>query len=63
MTRPAKKIVLSGMRPDRPASTSGNYVGALRNWIRLQDVYDCYFCIVNWHALSSEYDDSKAIKG
>jgi tryptophanyl-tRNA synthetase len=41
----------------------GNYVGALSNWIRLQDIYQCYYSIVGWHALSSEYKDSKSIKG
>lgn len=61
MTDPAKKIILSGMRPTGPLHL-GNYVGALRNWIRLQDAYRCYFCIVNWHALSSEYKNSKSIK-
>jgi len=61
MTETAKKIILSGMRPTGPLHL-GNYVGALRNWIRLQDAYHCYFCIVNWHALSSEYKNSKSIK-
>ncbi|MGD0781522.1 MAG: tryptophan--tRNA ligase [Candidatus Aminicenantales bacterium] len=62
MTEPAKKIILSGMRPTGPLHL-GNYAGALRNWIRLQDLYRCYYSIVGWHALSSEYHDSKAIKG
>lgn len=62
MTHPAKKTILSGMRPTGPLHL-GNYVGALRNWIRLQDAYACYFCIVNWHALSSEYHDSRSIRG
>jgi tryptophanyl-tRNA synthetase len=62
MTQPAKKTILSGMRPTGPLHL-GNYVGALGNWIRLQDAYACYFCIVNWHALSSEYRDSRSIKG
>jgi tryptophanyl-tRNA synthetase len=62
MTQPVQKTILSGMRPTGPLHL-GNYVGALRNWIRLQDAYRCYFCVVNWHALSSEYHDSKAIKG
>ncbi len=56
-----KKIILSGMRPTGPLHL-GNYVGALSNWIRLQDEYHCYFSIVGWHALSSEYRNSKAIK-
>jgi tryptophanyl-tRNA synthetase len=62
MTEPAKKTILSGMRPTGPLHL-GNYAGALRNWIRLQDVYRCYYSIVGWHALSSEYHDSKSIKG
>lgn len=62
MTDPARKIILSGMRPTGPLHL-GNYAGALRNWIRLQDLYRCYYSIVGWHALSSEYHDSKAIKG
>jgi tryptophanyl-tRNA synthetase len=57
-----RKIVLSGVRPTGPLHL-GNYVGALRNWIRLQDLYRCYYAIVPWHALSSEYMNSKAIKG
>jgi tryptophanyl-tRNA synthetase len=61
MTETTKKIILSGMRPTGPLHL-GNYVGALRNWIRLQDAYHCYFCIVNWHALSSEYKNSKSIR-
>ena len=62
MTETPRKIILSGMRPTGPLHL-GNYVGALHNWIRLQDAYQCYFSIVGWHALSSEYKDSKAIKG
>jgi tryptophanyl-tRNA synthetase len=62
MTDPAGKIILSGMRPTGPLHL-GNYAGALRNWIRLQDLYRCYYSIVGWHALSSEYNDSKSIKG
>jgi len=57
-----RKIVLSGVRPTGPLHL-GNYVGALRNWVRLQDIYRCYYMIVPWHALSSEYMNSKAIKG
>jgi tryptophanyl-tRNA synthetase len=62
MSAPARKIVLSGMRPTG-ALHLGNLVGALRNWIRLQDIYSCYYSIVGWHALSSEYMNSKVIKG
>lgn len=56
-----KKTVLSGMRPTGPLHL-GNYAGALRNWIKLQEEYQCYYTIVTWHALSSEYQNSKLIK-
>ena len=57
----AKKTVLSGMRPTG-ALHLGNYVGALRNWIKLQDIHRCFYTIVPWHALSSEYQNPKVIK-
>ena len=41
--------VLSGMRPTGKLHL-GNYVGALANWVRLQDEYECYFFIADWHA-------------
>ncbi|MFQ6081784.1 MAG: tryptophan--tRNA ligase [Candidatus Aminicenantia bacterium] len=56
-----KKTVLSGMRPTG-ALHLGHMAGALRNWIELQDEYQCYFSIVSWHALSSEYQNSRIIK-
>jgi len=56
-----KKTVLSGMRPTGSLHL-GHYAGALRNWIRLQDQYRCFYTIVTWHALSSEYQNSKIIK-
>ena len=40
----------------------GNYVGALRNWVRLQDEYDCFFFIADWHALTTDYADTRNIK-
>jgi tryptophanyl-tRNA synthetase len=62
MTAKPREIVLSGIRPTGAAHL-GNYVGALRNWVRLQETHDCYFSIVDWHALSSEYADPKGIRG
>lgn len=56
-----REIVLSGIRPTGAAHL-GNYVGALRNWVRLQETHDCYFSIVDWHALSSEYADPRGIR-
>ena len=62
MSPPPKKIVLSGVRPTGFAHL-GNYAGAMRNWVRLQDDFNCFYSIVTWHALSSEYQNSKVIKG
>jgi tryptophanyl-tRNA synthetase len=39
----------------------GNYMGALANWVKLQDQYDCYFFIADWHALTTEYADPSQI--
>ncbi len=61
MTEQTKKVVFSGIRPTRAAHL-GNYVGAFRNWLKLQDDYRCIYSIVTWHALFSEYMNSKVIK-
>jgi tryptophanyl-tRNA synthetase len=52
--------VLSGMRPTGKLHL-GNYMGALANWVKLQDKYECYFFIADWHALTSEYADPSQI--
>lgn len=49
------------MRPTGPLHL-GHLAGALRNWIKLQDRYRCFYTIVTWHALSSEYQNSQVIK-
>ncbi len=46
--------VLSGMRPTGKLHL-GHYHGALRNWLSLQEEYDCYFFVADWHALTSDY--------
>ena len=56
-----KGRILSGMRPTGKVHL-GNYVGALRNWVRLQDEYDCFFFIADWHALTTDYADTRDIK-
>jgi tryptophanyl-tRNA synthetase len=58
----SKKRVLSGMRPTGKLHL-GNYVGALANWVRMQEEYDCFFCIVDWHALTTDYADTSQVKG
>ena len=40
----------------------GNYVGALENWVRMQDEYDCFFFIADWHALTTDYGDTSHLK-
>ncbi|MDP2940647.1 MAG: tryptophan--tRNA ligase [Candidatus Omnitrophota bacterium] len=50
-----KKRILSGMRPTGKLHL-GHLVGALENWVRLQEEYDCFFMIADWHALMSEYE-------
>lgn len=40
----------------------GNYVGALANWVRMQDEYDCFFFIADWHALTTDYADTSRLK-
>jgi tryptophanyl-tRNA synthetase len=56
-----KKIVLSGTRSTGNIHL-GNYFGALGNWVRLQEEYDCHFFIADWHALTTGYADTAAIK-
>jgi tryptophanyl-tRNA synthetase len=59
-TNPRKRV-LSGMRPTGKLHL-GNYMGALDNWVRMQDQYDCFFTIVDWHALTTDYADTSHIK-
>ena len=58
----AKKRILSGMRPTGPLHL-GNLHGALANWVNMQDEYDCFFFIADWHALTSNYEDPSEITG
>jgi tryptophanyl-tRNA synthetase len=51
-----KKRVLSGMRATG-ALHFGNYLGALANWVTLQNDYDCFFFVADWHALTSDYEN------
>ncbi|MCX7709588.1 MAG: tryptophan--tRNA ligase [Clostridia bacterium] len=56
-----KGVILSGMRPTGSLHL-GNYFGALENWVKLQNEYECYFTIVDWHALTTGYEDTSDIK-
>ncbi len=56
-----KKRVLSGMRSTGKLHL-GNFVGALDNWVRMQDQYECFFFIADWHALTTDYADTSSVK-
>jgi len=62
-TPPAKTVkarVVSGMRPTGRLHL-GHLVGALGNWVPLQDQYDCFYFIADWHALTSDYNDTSRL--
>jgi tryptophanyl-tRNA synthetase len=56
-----KPRILSGMRPTGKLHL-GHLVGALDNWVPMQEQYDCFYCIVDWHALTTNYDDTSEIQ-
>ena len=56
-----RQFVLSGLRPTGRVHL-GNYFGAVRNWVRLQDSYHCYYFVADWHALTSDYADPDKIR-
>jgi tryptophanyl-tRNA synthetase len=55
------KTVFSGIQPTGELHL-GNYLGAVRNWVALQDQYRCIFCIVDYHALTQDYDTKEMAK-
>ena len=57
----SRKRVLSGMRSTGKLHL-GNYVGALQNWVRMQDEYHCFFEVADWHALTTDYADTSRVK-
>ncbi len=50
-----RPIIFSGIQPTG-IMTLGNYLGAIKNWVKLQDDYDCYYCIVDMHAITVRQD-------
>ena len=52
---------MSGLRPTGRVHL-GNYFGAVRNWVRLQDRYPCFFFVADWHALTSDYADPSKVR-
>ncbi len=56
-----KKRILSGMRPTGDLHL-GNYFGALENWVKLQNDYECFYFVADWHALTTGYEDTSQIR-
>jgi tryptophanyl-tRNA synthetase len=57
----AKKRILSGMQPSGLLHL-GNYYGALKNWIELQEQFECFYFVADWHSLTTLYEDPSQIK-
>ncbi len=53
--------ILSGLRPTGKVHI-GNYFGALKNWVKLQDEYETFYEIADWHTLTTKYEESKHLK-
>ncbi len=60
VSAPARERVFSGMRPTGRLHI-GHWFGALSNWVKLQEVYDCVYCVVDLHALTTGFDDVSRI--
>jgi len=56
-----KQRVVSGMRPTGKLHI-GHYHGVLENWVRMQEDFDCFFFVADWHSLTTEYADTSGIK-
>ena len=61
VTSSSRPRILSGMRPTGKLHL-GNYMGALANWVKLQDSYECYFFIADWHAFTTDYADTSQVE-
>ena len=61
MSISGKQRVLSGMRPTGQLHL-GHYHGVLKNWLKLQQEYECFFFVADWHALTTEYENPSIIE-
>ncbi len=57
----AKKRILSGMQPSGLLHL-GNYYGALKNWVELQEQFECFYFVADWHSLTTLYEDPSHIR-
>ena len=56
-----KQKIVSGMRSTGKLHL-GHYLGVIQNWVKLQEEYDCYFFVADWHALTTKYDDTQSLR-
>ena len=56
-----KQKIMSGMRPTGKLHL-GHYLGVIDNWVKLQDEYECYFSVADWHALTTKYDKTETMR-
>lgn len=62
MEKQSEKLkIASGMRPTGKLHL-GHYIGVLQNWVKLQDEFDCYYFVADWHALTTKYDDTADLR-
>lgn len=57
----AKQKIVSGMRPTGKLHL-GHYLGVIQNWVKLQNEYDCFFFVADWHALTTKYDNTEDLR-
>lgn len=56
-----KQRIMSGMRPTGKLHL-GHYLGVIDNWVKLQDEYECFFQVADWHALTTKYDKTDSLR-
>lgn len=56
-----KKRIMSGMRPTGKLHL-GHYLGVIDNWVKLQDEYECFYQVADWHALTTKYDKTEELR-
>ncbi|HYR28701.1 MAG TPA: tryptophan--tRNA ligase [Thermoanaerobaculia bacterium] len=61
MNESPQQYVLSGLRPTGRVHL-GNYFGAIKNWVGLQDRYPCFYMVADWHALTTDYADTSKVR-
>ncbi len=58
----SQQRVLSGIQPTGESMQLGNYLGAVQNWVAMQDGYDAYYCVVDLHAITLDPPDPEALR-